>query len=146
MIFSVFQKNLVFGYSWSTLLWYWCYYPHRSRDALSPVCGIFKESALGRFFHRVAMSVCSVPFHVVYFEAYLASTSRSGMSKNFRDLESLGKSAGKKWSHIWTFLLGSGLKLPRQKKVCFFADFAVQNMLKITLPDWWETSGWRVYR
>ena len=41
MIFSVFNKNLVFGYSWSTLLWYQCYYPHRSRDALSPACGIF---------------------------------------------------------------------------------------------------------
>ena len=41
MIFSVFQKIWVFGYSWSTLLWYRCYYPHRSRDALSPVCGIF---------------------------------------------------------------------------------------------------------
>jgi hypothetical protein len=26
---------------WSTLLWHRCYYPHRSRDALSPVCGIF---------------------------------------------------------------------------------------------------------
>ena len=23
--------------------WYWCYYPHRSRDALSPVCGIFDQ-------------------------------------------------------------------------------------------------------
>ena len=23
------------------LVWYRCYYPHRSRDALSPVCGIF---------------------------------------------------------------------------------------------------------
>ena len=32
---------MVFGYCWCTLLWYWCYYPHRSRDALSPVCGIF---------------------------------------------------------------------------------------------------------
>ena len=41
MIFSVFQKNLVLGYSWSTLPWYWCYYPYWSRDALSPVCGIF---------------------------------------------------------------------------------------------------------
>ena len=41
MIFSVFQKNRVFGYSWFTLLWYRCYYPHRSRDALSPVCKIF---------------------------------------------------------------------------------------------------------
>ena len=26
---------------WSTLLWHRCYYPQRSRDALSPVCGIF---------------------------------------------------------------------------------------------------------
>ena len=31
----------VLGYSWSTLLWHRCYYPHRLRDALSPVCGIF---------------------------------------------------------------------------------------------------------
>ena len=29
------------GYSWSTLLWHRCYYPHRSRDSVSPVCGIF---------------------------------------------------------------------------------------------------------
>ena len=43
MIFSVFQKNWVFGYSWSTLLWYRCYYPRWLRDALSPVCGIFNE-------------------------------------------------------------------------------------------------------
>ena len=41
MIFSVFQKIWVFGYSWSTLLWYRCFYPHRSRDDLSPICGIF---------------------------------------------------------------------------------------------------------
>ena len=41
MIFFVGQKNCVLGYSWSTLLWYRCYYPHRSRDALSPLCGIF---------------------------------------------------------------------------------------------------------
>ena len=44
MIFSLFQNILVFGYSWSTLLWYRCYYPHRSRDALSPVCGILKKN------------------------------------------------------------------------------------------------------
>ena len=41
MIFSVFQKNRVFCYSWSTLVWHRCYYLHRWRDALSPVCGIF---------------------------------------------------------------------------------------------------------
>ena len=33
----------VLGYSWSTLLWHRCYYPHRSWDALSPVCGIFLQ-------------------------------------------------------------------------------------------------------
>ena len=32
---------MVLGYLWSTLLWYGCYYSHRSRDALSPVCRIF---------------------------------------------------------------------------------------------------------
>ena len=37
IIFSVFQTNWVFGYSWSTLLWHRCYYPHRSRAPLSPV-------------------------------------------------------------------------------------------------------------
>ena len=42
MIFSVFQKNQVLGYSWSTLLWHRCYYPHRSRGSVSPVCGILK--------------------------------------------------------------------------------------------------------
>ena len=36
--------NRGFGYSWSTLLWHQCYYPHRSRDALSPVCRIFYVS------------------------------------------------------------------------------------------------------
>ena len=41
MMFSVFPKKWVLGYSWSTLLWHQCYYLHRSRDALSPVCGIF---------------------------------------------------------------------------------------------------------
>ena len=54
MIFSVFQKNWVFGYSWSTLLWYRCYYPHRSRDALSPVCGIF---SLNVYFFLLPKSV-----------------------------------------------------------------------------------------
>ena len=37
------KKNRVLGYSLSTLLWHRCYYPHRSRDALSPGCGIFSQ-------------------------------------------------------------------------------------------------------
>ena len=48
MIFSVFQKNRVLGYSWSTLLWHRCYYPHLSRDSLSPVCGIFSCTFISR--------------------------------------------------------------------------------------------------
>ena len=41
---------------------------------------------------------CLSPFHLLDFEDYFAPTSRSRMSKNFRDSESSGKSAGKKWS------------------------------------------------
>jgi hypothetical protein len=37
------------------------------------------------------------------------------MSKIFRDLESLGKSIGKKWSHI--LLLIKGVKSPRKKRI-----------------------------
>ena len=110
MNFSLFQKNLAFGYSLSSLLWYRCYYPHRS--------------------------------------SLFAPTSQSRMSNIFRDSKSLGKSNGKKWSHIWTFLFGSCLKSPRKKKFSFFfvADFALQNMVETTLPDGLETSGRRVYR
>ena len=58
---------------------------------------------LSRFDLVVTMSVCVFvcclsPFHVLDFEAYFAPTSQSRMSKIFRDSESLGKSAGKKWS------------------------------------------------
>ena len=67
------------------------------------------------------------------------------MSKIFRDSESLGKSAGKKGSQNGTFLLESGLKSPRKKSL-FFADFALQNRVEITLSDGLETSGRRVYR
>ena len=80
------------------------------------------------------------------FNGLFAPTSRSRMSNIFRDSESLGKSSGKKWSHIWTFLFGSGPKSPREKKFFFFADFALQNMVETTLPDGLETSGRRVYR
>ena len=38
---KVMEIRSIFVYSWSTLLCYWCYCPHRTRDALSPVFGIF---------------------------------------------------------------------------------------------------------
>ena len=58
----------------------------------------------------------------VFFNGLFAPTYRSGMSNIFRDSESLGKSNEKKWSNIWTFLFGSGLKSPRKKKknFCWF--------------------------
>ena len=60
----------------------------------------------------------------VFFNGLFAPTYWSRMSNIFRDSESLGKSSWKKWSNIWTFLFGSGLKSPR-KKSFFFADFAL---------------------
>ena len=115
---------------------------------------IFKASALwaDAFYKSKCLSVClsvcpcvclftfEVPFNGLF-----APTSQSPMSNIFRDLESLGKSNGKKWSNIWTFLFGSCLKSPR-KKSCFFADFALQNMVETTLPDGLETSDQRAYR
>ena len=82
----------------------------------------------------------------VPFKRLFAPTSRNRMSNIFRDSESLGKSNGKKWSQIGIFLFGIGLKSQREKKVCFLADFALQNMVKTTLPDGLETSGRRAYR
>ena len=38
------------------------------------------------------------------------------------------------------------VKIAAQKKVCFFADFSLQNMVETPLPDGLETSGRRVYR
>ena len=35
------NKPLIIRSIKSRFSWYGCYYPHRSRDSLSPVCGIF---------------------------------------------------------------------------------------------------------
>ena len=97
----------------------------------------------------VCPSVC-LSVYVFTFEVPLkrlfAPTSRSRMSNIFRDSESLGKSSGKKWSHIWTFMFENCLKLPHTKKVSFLADFALQNIVEITLPNGEKTSGQRAYR
>ena len=76
----------------------------------------------------VCLSVCSlleVPFNGLF-----APTSRSRMSNIVKDSESLGKSNGKKWSHIQTFLFGSGLKSPRKKKFIF--------RLILFYKTWWK--------
>ena len=101
---------------------------------------IFIESApLGRFDLVVAMSVCMyvcLSLLPIYALMYMfAPTSRSRMSKIFRDSESLGKSSGKKWSQNWTFLLGSGLKSQCKKKFvfCWFC---------LTKHGWNHASKW----
>ena len=85
---------------------------------------IFKASALWAhaFYKSKCLSVClfvrvfvSVFTFEVPFNGLFVPTSRSRMSNIFRDSESLGKSNGKKWSNISTFLFGSGLKSPRKK-------------------------------
>ena len=66
--------------------------------------GVFKESVLwADFFYKskcpyVCVCVCSL--FEVPFKRLFAPTSRSRMSKNFRDSKSLGKSSAKKWSQI----------------------------------------------
>ena len=55
----------------------------------------------------------------VPFNGLFAHTSQSWMSNIFWDSEFLGKSNGKKWSNIWTFLFGNGLKSPRKKSFFF---------------------------
>ena len=65
----------------------------------------------------------------VFFNGLFDPTSRSRMSNIFRYSESLGKSNGKKWSNIWTFLLGSGLRLPHKKKFFFLVILLWSTLL-----------------
>ena len=69
----------------------------------------------------VCLSVCLFTFEVP-FNGLFAPTSQSQMSNIFRDLESLGKSNGKKWSQIWNFF-ENRLKLPHKKKKFFVFVF-----------------------
>ena len=64
-----------------------------------------------------------VGFFSSSFNGLFAPTSRSRMSNIFRDSESLGKSNGKKWSQIWTFLFENCLKSPRKKSFFSFFTF-----------------------
>ena len=69
----------------------------------------------------VCVCVCLFTFEVP-FNGFFAPTSQSRMSNIFRDSEFLGKSNGKKWSQIWTFLFENCLKSLRKKKF-FFSHF-----------------------
>ena len=51
----------------------WCYYPHRSQDALSPICGIFPTlsvvycSVLSKHFKRDNFTQCTVQLNSQLF-------------------------------------------------------------------------------
>ena len=84
----------------------------------------------------VCLSVCLFTFEVP-FKRLFAPTSRSRTSNIFRDSESLGKSNGKKWSQMWTFLFENCLKLPCKKKFFFFTFlvfFGFRSFLTVFLP------------
>ena len=95
----------------------------------------FKASALwaDAFYKSICQYVCvcvCVFTSEVPFTGPFAPTSWNWMSNIFRYSESLGKSNGKKWSHIWTFFFGSGLKSPRKKKFVF--------LLILPYKTWWK--------
>ena len=69
-----------------------------------------------------------------FFNGLFAPTSQSRMSNIVRDSESLGKSNGKKWSQIWTFLFENCLKSPRKKSFFFSVFFGFWSFLTVFLP------------
>ena len=80
----------------------------------------------------IRLCVCSL--FKVPFKRLCAPTSWNRMSNIFRDTESLGKSKGKKWSQIWTFLCGKSLKSPRKKKIVFLLILPYKTCWKPRFP------------
>ena len=78
----------------------------------------------------------------VPFKRLFAPTSWPQMSKIIRDLESLGKSNRKKFSHFWNFLLMKGVKLPRKKKL-LLGEFCKDQEVILCLreSDLFRTKG-----
>ena len=97
---------------------------------------------------NVCLSVCpSVRLFVCSLLRYrlnvfLPPLPEVGCPIFFRDSESLGKSNGKKWSQIWRFLFGSGLKLPRQKNLdfCWFCltKHGGNHIFRWIRDLWWK--------
>ena len=107
------------------------------------ICPIFKASALWAdalyksICPSVRLSVCLFTFKVP-LNGLFAPTSRSRMSNIFTDSESLGKSNGKMWSQIWTFLFENCRQSRHEKKNLhffhFFIFFGFRSFLTVFLP------------
>ena len=95
--------------------------------ALALWADAFYKSKRPSVYPAVFLSVCpSVRLFTfeVPFKRLFAPTFRSQISNIFRNLESFGKSNGKKWSQMWTFLFESCLNR-RAKKNYFFWWFCL---------------------
>ena len=82
----------------------------------------------------LCVSVCLSfrPSHfVTLFNGLFAPTSKSPMSNLFRYSESVGKSNGKKWSHIWKLLLIKGVKSPRENLALLANLFGIGATIRI---------------
>ena len=69
-------------YSWSTLLCYQCYYPHQSRELVSPVCAIFSNVSVSQWrvcYQRGLLRLVSwqIPFLAAATQTDLSPTSRA---------------------------------------------------------------------
>ena len=119
---SKFLPLFSFSYSLSIFLFQIWFSLERPSRPIQSISRFVRPSVRLSVCVSVCLSVCLFTFEVP-FNGLFAPTSRSRMSNIFRDSESLEKSNGKKWSHIWTFLFENCQKSPRKKKF-FFADFA----------------------
>ena len=81
----------------------------------------------------VCPSVCVFTFEVP-FKRLFAPTSRSRMSNIFRVSESFGKSNGKKWSQMVTFLVWKWSKITVQKKLVFWLILPYKTWQKPHFP------------
>ena len=79
-------------------------------------------------FQLICLSVCvSDHFWGTVSASFFPPFPKSDV-KNVRDLKSLGKSNGKKWSQIWKLFQIKGLKSLHKKK-CFGANFALMSRI-----------------
>ena len=87
----------------------------------------------------VRLSVCVSVFLFTFevpFNGIFDPTSRSRMTKLFRDSESSGKSNGKKWSQIWKLLLIKAVKSPLWKKFFLWIFSVICSLhLNVFLPQ-----------
>ena len=93
---------------------------------------VWKLSKIAAQFFIIFFSHFFFTFEVP-FNGHFAPTPRSRMSNIFRDSESLGKSNGKKWSQIWTFLFENCLKSPRIFFSLFFLTFFLLLRYRLTV-------------